>query len=122
MWPNAIEPQQLPILIDRIEKKVKWITPSKDECLVHGLNEFENVIKGEDMPLQSSISLSKSHPQYKCVQVDVSSDGKGASVGIASCSPLKPTPACSLLRDYYTWLPKMNRIVAFLSIFPSTFN
>ena len=57
--------------------------------------------------MQSPISLSKMFPHYKCIQLDVSVDGQGSAVGIASCSPLKPTPTCSLLRDYYTWLPKM---------------
>lgn len=62
--------------------------------------------------------LSRKYPQYKCTQLDVSDEGKGASVGIASCSPLKPTPTCSLLRDYYTWLPKMkcNYLYLFLLI------
>jgi hypothetical protein len=59
------------------------------------------------MPIQSGLPLSKVFPQYSCTQLEVSSDGLGSSVGIASCSPLKPTPTCSLLRDYYTWLPKM---------------
>ena len=72
-------------------------------------NVFENSQKVDDMPLQSPISLSKAFPHYKCVQLEVSADGQGSAVGIASCSPLKPTPTCSLLRDYYTWLPKMKR-------------
>ncbi len=59
------------------------------------------------MPIQSALPLSKVFPQYSCTQLEVSGDGLGSSVGIASCSPLKPTPTCSLLRDYYTWLPKM---------------
>lgn len=87
--------------------KVKWITPASDQCLKIAHDEFENSEKIEDLPLQSSISLSKMHPQYRCIQLDVSHEGQAASVGIASCSPLKPTPTYSLLRDYYTWLPKM---------------
>lgn len=64
-------------------------------------------MKSEDMPLQSPVPLSVQNPYYECILLEVSEKGQGASVGIASCSPLKPTPTCDLLRDYYTWLPKM---------------
>jgi hypothetical protein len=85
---------------------VAWIRPSAEHCTLNN-DEYENVLKNEDVPLQTALALSKQFPQYKCIQMEVSADGQGASVGIASCSPLKPTPTCSLLRDYYTWLPKM---------------
>lgn len=114
MWPHAMEPSQIPQLVNKLNK-IKWIKPSNETCEQSGDDEFENVAKLEEMPLQSSIALCKSFPQYKCTQLDVSADGQAASVGIASCSPLKPTPTSSLLRDYYTWLPKMKRkIVNFL--------
>ena len=89
------------------ERNIPWIKPADDICLILGDGVYENSAKIEDMSLQNPNPLSRTYPQYKCAQLDVSPSGQGASVGIASCSPLKPTPTCSLLRDYYTWLPKM---------------
>lgn len=87
---------------------VAWIKPQG--CIFNIKdNYFENTTKTDDMPIQSPIALNKLYPHYKCIQLDVSTNGQGSAVGIASCSPLKPTPTCSLLRDYYTWLPKMKR-------------
>ncbi|CAF1377156.1 unnamed protein product, partial [Didymodactylos carnosus] len=68
---------------------------------------FENPSKLEDLPVQSPIPLGKSFRYFVVTQQDVLSSGKGASVGLATCSPLKPTPTCSLLKDYYTWYPKL---------------
>jgi hypothetical protein len=105
------------------DSSVKWIRPPGDQAtcaVVTGgecLNEFENVAGGEDVPLQSPVPLGRQFTHYKCTQVELSGEGgvgstnvnkrEGASVGLASCSPLKPTPTSSLLRDYYTWLPHM---------------
>jgi hypothetical protein len=48
---------------------------------------FENHSKIEDLPIQSPTPLSKSFPYFIVVQEEVSStDGKGASVGLATCS------------------------------------
>ncbi len=96
---------------------LKWIRPAEEVChLVERSNfsEFENLQNSEDMPLQSPLALGRHFCHYKCTQIDFSGDGststninkkEGASVGLASCSPLKPTPTSTLLRDYYTWLP-----------------
>jgi hypothetical protein len=93
-----------------INSRFAWIKPENESCTLVNQNEFENVLNTEDMPLQSSFALSKSFCHYKCTQLDLNSiDKKGASVGLASCSPLKPTPTSTLLRDYYTWLPHMKR-------------
>ena len=107
MWQNAMEPGFTPAFLK--ENKINWIKPPNDCCEMTNESQFENLQKIEDMPVQSVVPLSKTFPHYKCIQMEVSNDGQGASVGIASCSPLKPTPTCSLLRDYYTWLPKMKR-------------
>jgi len=48
---------------------------------------FENSLKVEDLPIQSPIPLSKSFRYFLVTQEEVSSsDGKGASVGLATCS------------------------------------
>ena len=48
---------------------------------------FENRTKAEDLPIQSPIPLSKTFPYFIVTQEEVSSkDGKGASVGLATCS------------------------------------
>ena len=93
-----------------------WIKPDDTACAhsVGEFSQFENIQNTEDMPVQAPLALSKQFCHYKCTQLDVVSvgggnDKKGASVGLASCSPLKPTPTSSLLRDYYTWLPHMKR-------------
>jgi hypothetical protein len=102
---------------------IRWIRPAaEDACHMverSSFSEFENVQNGEDMPLQSPLALSRHICHYKCTQIDFNGDGsastnvnkrEGASVGLASCSPLKPTPTSSLLRDYYTWLPHLKCI------------
>ena len=48
---------------------------------------FENRSKLEDLPVQSPIPLSKSFRYFVVTQQEVSlSEGKGASVGLATCS------------------------------------
>lgn len=48
---------------------------------------FENHSKLENLPIQSSITLSKSFPYYIITQQEVSpTDGKGASIGLTTCS------------------------------------
>lgn len=113
LWQHSIPQSNLPTFINSKTNRIEWIKPSDDSCKfidTEQQDQFENLQKIEDMPLQCPVSLGKLHPQYKCLQLEVSSEGQGSSVGIASCSPLKPTPTCSLLRDYYTWLPKMKCI------------
>ena len=48
---------------------------------------FENPSKVEDLPIQSPTPLSKAFPYFVVIQQEVSpTDGKGASVGLATCS------------------------------------
>lgn len=48
---------------------------------------FENRSKLEDLPVQSPIPLGKSFRYFVVTQQEVSqTDGKGASVGLATCS------------------------------------
>jgi hypothetical protein len=50
-------------------------------------NIFENRLKVEDLPIQSPIPLSKTFPYFIVTQQEISSnDGKGASIGLATCS------------------------------------
>jgi len=37
------------------------------------------------------------------VVVEEAIDGESPAVGIATCSPLWPTPTCILLRDFFRW-------------------
>lgn len=76
--------------------------------------------------------MSKSFQCFIVTQHEVSTtDGKGAGVGLATFSvrlfkqdsnknqttylfqPLKPTPTCSLMKDYYTWQSKTKSMYAF---------
>jgi len=51
---------------------------------------FENRSKLEDLPVQSPIPLGKSFRYFVVTQQEVSlTDGKGASVGLATCSVRK---------------------------------
>ena len=48
---------------------------------------FENNSKLEDLPVQSPVPLGKSFQYFVVTQQEVSpTDGKGASVGLATCS------------------------------------
>ena len=48
---------------------------------------FENRSKLEDLPVQSPIPLGKKFRYFIVTQQEISStDGKGASVGLATCS------------------------------------
>ena len=61
---------------------------------------FENRSKVEDLPIQSAIPLSKTFRAFIVTQEEVSStDGKGASVGLATYS----------VRSYFIPHYKMNR-------------
>jgi hypothetical protein len=75
-----------PILIFyQKEKKLTWIKPSDEICILTNDNEFESILRLEDISIQSIQPLSKNTPHYKCIQLEVSENGQGASVGIASC-------------------------------------
>ncbi|CAF3064750.1 unnamed protein product [Rotaria socialis] len=102
LWPDAVE--YLPSITDiSVSQWIRGPLGSYNP----DTNLFENRSKVEDLPIQSPIPLSKSFRYFIITQEEVSStDGKGASVGLATCSPLKPTPTCSLLKDYYTWFSK----------------
>jgi hypothetical protein len=51
---------------------------------------FENRSKLEDLPVQSPIPLGKNFRYFVVTQQEVSpTDGKGASVGLATCSVRK---------------------------------
>ncbi|CAF2557981.1 unnamed protein product [Rotaria sp. Silwood2] len=102
LWPDAV--QQLPSIADMSVSH--WIRgPLSSYDSYTGF--FENHAKVEDLPIQSPIPLSKSFRYFIVKQDDLSpTDGKGASVGLATCSPLKPPPTCSLMKDYYTWFSK----------------
>lgn len=103
LWPEAVE--QLPATADIPISQ--WIrAPMCTYNTQSGL--FENRSKLEDLPVQSPVPLSKSFRYFVVTQHEVShGEGKGASVGLATCSPLKPTPTCALMKDYYTWFAKM---------------
>ncbi|CAF3928592.1 unnamed protein product [Rotaria magnacalcarata] len=102
LWPDAVE--YLPSITDiSVSQWIRGPLGSYNP----DTNVFENRSKVEDLPIQSPIPLSKSFRYFIITQKEVSStDGKGASAGLATCSPLKPTPTCSLLKDYYTWFSK----------------
>ncbi|CAF4058119.1 unnamed protein product [Rotaria sordida] len=102
LWPDSVE--QLPSITDMPISQ--WI---RGPLISYNSNTgfFENRAKIEDLPIQSPIPLSKSFRYFIVIQEELSPiDGKGASVGLATCSPLKPTPTCSLMKDYYTWFSK----------------
>ncbi|CAF5211504.1 unnamed protein product, partial [Rotaria magnacalcarata] len=85
----------------------QWIRAPMGTYDTHTLL-FENRSKLEDLPVQSPVPLGKNFRYFVVTQQEVSpTDGKGASVGLATCSPLKPTPTCTLMKDYYTWFAKM---------------
>ena len=42
---------------------------------------------------------------FEVIVHEVSDDGAGPTIGIATCSPLIPTPTCPLLNDYFKWHP-----------------
>ncbi|CAF3406424.1 unnamed protein product [Rotaria sp. Silwood1] len=102
LWPDAV--QQLPSIADISVSQ--WIRGPLSSYNAH-TGYFENRAKVEDLPIQSPIPLSKSFCYFIVTQEELSpTDGKGASVGLATYSPLKPTPTCSLMKDYYTWFSK----------------
>ncbi|CAF4314700.1 unnamed protein product, partial [Adineta steineri] len=101
--PNAIE--QLPSITDI--PVCQWIRASSSSYNSK-TGYFENLSKVPDSSIQSPVSLCKSFSYFIVTQEEVSSlDGKGASVGLATFSPLKPTTTYSLMKDYYTWFPKI---------------
>jgi hypothetical protein len=64
----------------------QWIRSSMCSYDPH-TNIFENRGKVEDLPIQSPIPLSKTFCYFVVTQEEVSpTDGKGASVGLATCS------------------------------------
>ncbi|CAF1096486.1 unnamed protein product [Adineta steineri] len=103
LWPNAID--QLPSITDI--PVCHWVRASSSSYNSK-TGYFENLSKIPDSSIQSPISLCKSFSYFIVTQEEVSSlDGKGASVGLATFSPLKPTTTYSLMKDYYTWFPKI---------------
>ncbi|UJR28669.1 hypothetical protein I4U23_009898 [Adineta vaga] len=103
LWPEAVE--QLPSISDIPVSQ--WIrAPMGTYDAQTGF--FENPSRLEDLPVQAPVPLGKTFRYFVVTQQEVSAtDGKGASVGLATYSPLKPTPTCTLMKDYYTWFAKM---------------
>ena len=48
------------------------------------------------------LSLVSDLVHYEMVVME-STDGESPAVGLATCSPLMPTPTCVLLRDFFRW-------------------
>ena len=52
-----------------------------------------------------SVHIFSEFEHYEVIVKETSPTGAGPAVGIATCSPLKPTPTCEILRDYFRWMP-----------------
>ncbi|KAL4232460.1 hypothetical protein ACF0H5_007153 [Mactra antiquata] len=97
MWPQAA------IGIPKFDERnmLNWI---KDQGMVYdsGRNVFSYDKKLPEVTLQSPVPLSKDMVHYEVI-VQEAINGESPAVGIATCSPLKPTPTCLLLRDFFRW-------------------
>lgn len=97
MWPEAA------VVVPRFDEKdmLNWIRdPSMNYDLMR--NEFCYNKKLTEVCVQSPQPLTRDMVHYEVV-IQEAINGESPAVGIATCSPLKPSPTCSLLRDYFRW-------------------
>ncbi|XP_045196072.2 uncharacterized protein LOC123551303 [Mercenaria mercenaria] len=97
MWPQAA------IGIPKFDERnmLNWI---KDDGMQYdsGKNLFTYDQKNPEVTLQSPVPLTKDLVHYEMIVMETL-DGESPAVGLATCSPLMPTPTCVLLRDFFRW-------------------
>lgn len=97
MWPQAA------IGIPKFDERnmLNWI---KDSGMQYdpAKNMFMYDKKLPEVTLQSPVPLTKELVHYEVI-VQEAMEGESPAVGIATCSPLTPTPTCLLLRDFFRW-------------------
>ncbi|XP_074655144.1 uncharacterized protein LOC141908822 [Tubulanus polymorphus] len=66
---------------------------------------FYDDLTRDELPIQSPFPLSRQIQHFEVVIKETSDIGAANCIAIATCSPIKPTPTCELLRDYFCWHP-----------------
>ncbi|XP_064628155.1 uncharacterized protein LOC135487894 isoform X2 [Lineus longissimus] len=101
MWPEAA------IGIPNYSEKnmLHWIrSPLVQYDRTENVFYYNDLLRDE-LPVQSPFPLSKDIQHFEVIIKEVSDDGATNCIAIATCSPIKPTPTCELLRDYFRWHP-----------------
>ncbi|KAK7447339.1 hypothetical protein BaRGS_00040197 [Batillaria attramentaria] len=73
-------------------------------------NQFVYDAKEPEAIIQSPLPLSTEIQHFEVIIKEVSNAGGGPAIALATCSPLIPSPSCSLSKDYLRFLPEGNNV------------
>nr|KAG5685495.1 hypothetical protein BaRGS_009408 [Batillaria attramentaria] len=103
MWPEAA--MGVPQYSEK--NMLHWIRPP---YVIYDMenNQFVYDAKEPEAIIQSPLPLSTEIQHFEVIIKEVSNAGGGPAIALATCSPLIPSPSCSLSKDYLRFLPEGN--------------
>ncbi|XP_071113924.1 uncharacterized protein [Haliotis cracherodii] len=99
MWPETVV--GVPEFTET--NMLHWIRPSIVQYSI--VNNMFVVGKdaGEPNIIQSPRPLRTGQQHFEVIVQETTREGRGPGITLATCSPLKPTPICSLSSDFLMW-------------------
>ncbi|ESO94723.1 hypothetical protein LOTGIDRAFT_160956 [Lottia gigantea] len=97
-WPDAVVDGP----VFQMSNMEHWI-PSSDVRYDSIENSFKMEQYDTEVTIQSPLPLSLDICHFEVVIKEVSDEGTVPSIALSSCSPIKPAPTSSLLRDFLRW-------------------
>ncbi|XP_060081327.1 uncharacterized protein LOC132560673 [Ylistrum balloti] len=104
MWPEAAI--GVPKFDDR--NMLQWMHPKfvqydiAKELFIY--SESPGHPNNSVVPIQSPQPLDTGFQHFEIVVQDMGSSNVSPAIGVATCSPMTPSPTCDFLRDYFRWM------------------